>query len=361
MDYRSIIESRYNRQNWQELLYDIFRQNVQFWQQPHPVAVDGSVAKKALYTGKINLPDGHVIAIYEVELCDSIVIERNRAGIRNLLCSNWRSMGCAGAFMFCFRHNEAVLRFSYVSESLTFAEDGSLKKESTDTKRYTYLLGEGHRSRTAIKQFEDLKKSSLDLKAITRAFSVEALSDLFFAGYKQNYEDIILHITGKRMEKVGGKWEEKLVGTPNQKILDEFNIFPDPEKSIRDYVKKLMGRLVFLQYLEKKGWMGVPRSGNWGDGDRDFLFNLFKNSPYQNSFVDTVLEPLFNDLNTKRENDICSSSTVGTDIKIPYLNGGLFERDIEDEANFPLPKEYLQHLFDFFRVWIIETQKVILN
>ena len=34
MDYRSIIESRYNRQNWQELLYDIFRQKVQFWQQP---------------------------------------------------------------------------------------------------------------------------------------------------------------------------------------------------------------------------------------------------------------------------------------------------------------------------------------
>ena len=37
MDYRSIIESRYNRQSWQELLYDIFRQKVQFWQQPRLV------------------------------------------------------------------------------------------------------------------------------------------------------------------------------------------------------------------------------------------------------------------------------------------------------------------------------------
>lgn len=139
MDYRSIIESRYNRADWQRLLYDIFRQRVQFWQQPQLVPVDESMAKRALYTGKITLPDGHIIAIYEVELSDSVVIERNRAGIRNLLCTDWRGMGCSGAFMFCFRQNEAVLRFSYVSESFVFAEDGSLTKESTDTKRFTYL------------------------------------------------------------------------------------------------------------------------------------------------------------------------------------------------------------------------------
>lgn len=30
MDYRSVIESKYNRQNWQALLYDIFRNKVQF-------------------------------------------------------------------------------------------------------------------------------------------------------------------------------------------------------------------------------------------------------------------------------------------------------------------------------------------
>ena len=66
MDYRSVIESRYNRQNWQTLLYDIFRNKVQFWQQPQPVAVDKEMAKSALYTGKITLQDGHIIAIYEV-------------------------------------------------------------------------------------------------------------------------------------------------------------------------------------------------------------------------------------------------------------------------------------------------------
>lgn len=129
MDYRSIIESRYNRADWQRLLYDIFRQRVQFWQQPQLVPVDESMAKRALYTGKITLPDGHIIAIYEVELSDSVVIERNRAGIRNLLCTDWRGMGCSGAFMFCFRQNEAVLRFSTLVNLSSSQKMGRLQKK----------------------------------------------------------------------------------------------------------------------------------------------------------------------------------------------------------------------------------------
>lgn len=348
MDYRSIIESRYNRQNWQELLYDIFHQRVQFWQQPQLVPVDESMAKRALFTGKITLPDGHIIAIYEVELSDSVIIERNRAGIRNLLCTNWRGMGCSGAFMFCFRQNEAVLRFSYVSEAFTFTEDGGIKKESTDTKRFTYLLGEGHRSRTAIQQFEKLKASGLTLKDVTKAFSVEALSKMFFDEYKKQYEDIIEFITGKRMVKVANKWEERVTGQPCSEIMQEFAKFEDAEKAVRDYVKKLMGRLVFIQFLQKKGWMGCSAGEAWNDGDREFVQNLFANTTHKNTFVDDVLEPLFADINTKRTGDIASSPNVGTGIKIPYLNGGLFEHDDYDKTAFPLPAKYMKSLLDFF-------------
>lgn len=45
MDYRSITESKYNRVNWQSPLYDIFRQNIQFWQ--HFVSSRSSNALKA--------------------------------------------------------------------------------------------------------------------------------------------------------------------------------------------------------------------------------------------------------------------------------------------------------------------------
>lgn len=345
--YKDIIESRYNRQNWQLLLHDIFGNKVKFWNTPSPVSTSSQFAKQALWLGTITLSDEQTISIYEVELADSVDIERNRRGIRDMLLTAWRNNGNAGAFMFCYRKNESVLRFSYVSESWTFADDGSYKKESTDTKRFTYLLGEGHRSRTAIQQFEKLRDSALSLKDLTKAFSVEAVGDMFFKGYKQQYEDIIFHVTGKRMVKVGGKWEERQEGKPNTFIMQQFARFANPEKAVRDYAKKLMGRLVFLQFLQKKGWLGVPVQGKWGDGDPEFIQNLFSSCKDKDHFIDNVLEALFNDLNTERTNNLVSPA-VGSRIRVPYLNGGLFEREAADETEFPLPAQYMQSLLDFF-------------
>ena len=339
IDYRKIIESRYNRQNWQLLLRDIFKSRVEFWATPYEVSTNSSMAKQALWLGTITLSDDETIAIYEVELSNSVDIERNRRGIRDMLLTEWRNRD-AGAFMFCYRKTESVLRFSYVSESWNFAEDGTYQKESTDTKRYTYLLGEGHRSRTAIQQFEELKKSDLNLKALTKAFSVEAVSKMFFDEYKKNYEDIIQFITGKRMVKVANKWEEQVKNEPCEAIMQEFAHFPDPEKSVRDYVKKLMGRLVFLQFLQKKGWLGV-KNGEWGSGDAEFLQTLYKNCDDKDHFVDKELEELFNELNTEHDVEI-------SHYKVPYLNGGLFEREATDETEFPLPAKYMQQMLDFF-------------
>ena len=341
MDYKSVIESRYNRQNWQLLLHDIFGNKIKFWNTPSTIPTSSQFAKQALWLGTITLSDNQTISIYEVELSDSVDIERNRRGIRDMLLTDWRNNGNAGAFMFCYRKNESVLRFSYVSEAWTFADDGSYQKESTDAKRFTYLLGEGHRSRTAIQQFEKLRDSSLTLKDLTKAFSVDAVSDMFFDGYKKQYEDIIQYITGKRMVKVANKWEEQIKNNPCEEIMQEFAHFQNPEKAVRDYVKKLMGRLVFLQFLQKKGWLGVPAGAEWGTGDAEFIQTLFAQCQDKDHFIDNVLESLFNDLNSESEKQLPQYRT-------PYLNGGLFERDATDETEFPLPAKYMQSLLDFF-------------
>ena len=348
MDYRPIIESRYNRENWQQLLHDIFGRKVEFWRTPSVVSTNSQFARQALWLGTITLSDDQTISIYEVELSDSVDIERNRRGIRDMLLTQWRNNGNAGAFMFCYRKNESVLRFSYVSEAWTFADDGTYQKESTDTKRFTYLLGEGHRSRTAIQQFEKLRDSSLTLKDLTKAFSVDAVSDMFFDGYKNQYEDIIQYVTGKRMVKKGNKWEEEIKNDPCEEIMQEFAQFPNPEKAVRDYVKKLMGRLVFLQFLQKKGWLGVPVHAEWGAGDAEFIQNLFAECEDKDHFIENVLEVLFNDLNTERKDDNSQLSIFNYQLKVPYLNGGLFERDATDETEFPLPAKYMQSLLDFF-------------
>ena len=341
MNYKEIIESRYNRQNWQLLLRDIFGSKIKFWSTPSIVATSSAFAKQALWLGTITLSDEQTIAVYEVELTDSVDIERNRRGIRDMLLTTWRNNGNAGAFMFCYRMSESVLRFSYVSEAWKFAEDGSYQKETTDARRFTYLLGEGHRSRTAIQQFEKLRDSGLSLKDLTKAFSVDAVSDMFFDGYKKQYEDIIFYITGKRMVKVANKWEERLEGKPCQHIMQQFSRFPNPEKAIRDYVKKLMGRLVFLQFLQKKGWLGVGIHDEWGSGDSEFIQNLFARCNDKDHFIDKVLEPLFDDLNSENEKKLPQYRT-------PYLNGGLFEQEAADGTDFPLPEKYMKSLLDFF-------------
>ncbi|MCQ5078218.1 hypothetical protein NE455_13015, partial [Alistipes putredinis] len=75
---------------------------------------------------------------------------------------------------------------------------------------------------------------------------VEALSDEFFDKYREQYPDFIQYITGKRYLKVGSKWEEKMLGEPKVALMQAFNY---NEKKIRDYLKKMMGRIPFLHFL----------------------------------------------------------------------------------------------------------------
>lgn len=347
MDYKSVIESRYNREAWEALLHDIFLSGANFRTTPIPVDAHSPLVAESLQLGTITLKDDNKIAVYEIKLSESVDIIENRVGIRNLLLSDWKFKGCAGAFIFCYRDNESILRFSYVSQTFAFGEDGKMTKEETDAKRFTYILGEGHRSRTAISQFETLKTSSQTLKELTKAFSLDAVSDKFFDDYKEVYEDIVEYVTGKRYEKEGSKWVEKVIHAPNERLMAEFSWYEDPDKTVRDYVKRLMSRIVFLQFIQKKGWLGVPVGKEWGVGDKEFLQHLYEKYENKENFIDGILELLFEDINHKRENDI-ANFLLGRDIKVPYLNGGLFERDSVDERTFRLPRPLMDKMMDFF-------------
>ena len=153
------------------------------------------------------------------------------------------------------------------------------------------------------------------------AFSVQALSDDFFEGYRKIYSNFVQYITGKKTEKIKGKWQEVSVSEPNIPILSEFN---NDEKRVRDYIKKMMGRLTFLYFLQRKGWL---------NNNYDYLNNLYKNSKQKVDFLDSVLEPLFfGILNTPQEKRMSVFNQNGWNVDllkewetIPYLNGGLFK------------------------------------
>ena len=148
------------------------------------------------------------------------------------------------------------------------------------------------------------------------------------------------------------KWKEKKIHEPHEQM---YAAFGRNDKYVRDYVKKMMGRIVFLHFLQKKGWMGVPKDKNWGEGDVEFMLHLFEYSSekQKENFLNEVLEPLFADgLDTDRtaEDDLFDTHVAlpeGSKVKVPYLNGGLFERDALDEIATKFPSEYFENLLEF--------------
>ena len=146
-------------------------------------------------------------------------------------------------------------------------------------------------ARTAIDRFCKLAESNKGNEALLDAFNVEALSDDFFEKYRTQYAKFVKYITGKEYVKEGGKYVEKSTGKPNEEL---YNTFGRDDKAIRDYVKKMMGRITFLHFLQRKRWLR---------DDVNYMLTLFKESPYKDDYLDRVLEPLFfGILNTKREN-----------------------------------------------------------
>ena len=332
MNYKEIIESRYNREAWQGLLHDIFHNNVKFWSNPIPIQVSSRLAKTALRLGNITLSDGENIAVYEVELNEKVDISRNKRGIRDMLTSDWRGMGYIGAFVFSYRKNESSLRFSYVSETWDFDKDGNYKKRSTDTMRYTYLLGEGRGCRTAVDRFTALKESKQTLNDITAAFSVETLTKLF---YKDLFDWYLWAIS-----------PEGNISFPNNTVIEE-----DDREDLEKKIIRMITRIIFVWFIKQKDL--VPSRLF----DENFIDTILKDFDSQSrtsgNYYDAILQNLFfATLNRAIEDENGEkrgfAERVGyTDVKtlyrydelfsipkeeivrifseVPFLNGGLFE------------------------------------
>ena len=290
--------------------------------------------------------DFYPIDIFEVTVTDKVKMARNRVSIQQVIRRCMDSF--SGAFMIFHYDNNWEWRF-------TFCSKGKDNTEFTDNKRYTFLLGKDQSCRTAAENFLSLiekREKNIELKEddLIAVFSVEALSKRFFDDYKKQYTRFVDFLSETKT-KTYNDFESLVTVYANQEDRKS-----QTEKNIRDYVKKLLGRIVFIQFLQKKGWMGVPQDSTWGSGDTAFLKNLFKYSTeaQQENFLDEVLEPVFSnalDSDRRDNNDLFDTNVnfaSGSIVKIPYLNGGLFERDSLDELQVRFPKEYFADLFDLF-------------
>lgn len=323
--FRAVFQRPFNKETWKTILIDIFRAN-NVRVEPEKFTDPGQ-SETGWYMGNIETPDNYRIGLFFYRI-NSGSVAHKKVGLRNLVKSwvnpNW------GEF------DAAIVVFSDGTDwRLSFVCD--IKDVATSPKRFTFVFGEKDNFyRTPIERFTTLQNESPTFKNIHKAFSVEALSDDFFDQYREYYADFVEFITGKRYVKDGTKWVERVIHKPNYQYSDTFGC---DDKLVRDYIKKMFGRIVFLYFLQRKGWL---------DGNRNYMHDLFVNSDKKDDFLDGVLEPLFFEiLNTDKPYRTAAAKALPGSDNIPYLNGGLFAADDIDELDCKFPESLFSKFFDF--------------
>ena len=265
--------------------------------------------------GTYTSPDDEKLDVLVVHLTNESKLERARTAIRNFVADHLKTRDEKDAALVAFvSPTEQQWRFSYVKMDYAAVETEAgrvgVETRLTPARRYSYIVGEGESCHTAQNRFLALLQDTENyptLAQLEEAFSVEAVTKEFFIQYASLFGEI-----DAALQKIAAK--DKAIGSE----------FKDKNVSTVDFAKKLMGQIVFLYFLQKKGWLGVGKGQDWGTGPQDFLRRLANGDygAYENFFND-VLEPLFyNTLATDRGHEAwCNHFKC----RIPFLNGGLFE------------------------------------
>ena len=261
----------------------------------------------------------HKIDILIVKLKKETSIERARTMQRNFIArylngSRGGELKDAALVAFVTPDNEDW-RFSLVKMDYRFEEgkNGRMKarEEFTPARRWSFLVGQNENSHTAQTRLLPIMADDGHPPTLTEledAFNIEKVTKEFFEKYRELF--------------LWTKEELDAVVAGDKKIQADFTA-----KSVNtvDFAKKLLGQIVFLYFLQKKGWFGVARDSAWGTGSKQFLRELFqkKHGGYKIFFND-ILEPLFYEalrIDRSHEDHYYSSFNC----KIPFLNGGLFD------------------------------------
>ena len=156
------------------------------------------------------------------------------------------------------------------------------------------------------------------LQAWQKAFDVEAVTDKFFADY----------------QRVFARVEDAMEGIPDSEL-----------EGRRLYVQRLFNQLMFLRFIEKKGWITY-------DGNRNYLRSLFDATEAQtdeNFLNDRLYWTFFHGLGNAADQSEESSAAVERRGEVPFLNGGLFEmQDCDCRGAVHIPNDVFAEILKFF-------------
>ena len=327
------------------------------------------------HIGNYKGSDGKKMALFAVQLQNKGNVENARSSQRAFIKTLLDNSGCDGALAAFFTMEKDAngqerpsdkWRLSLIRMEYGFA-DGKLSTKLTPAKRYSYLVGKDEPCHTAQERLYDMfvqDEVNPGLAELEEAFSVETVTKQFFNDYKEKYLAV----------------KEYLEDTPDFMAEAERCGFTSEQ-----FTKKLMGQIVFLYFIQKKGWLGVQafpvrltekeyksalfrnakahnivesvysqpnadgisfinrealfalsdkdakflstlvKGKSWGEGPKNFMRALYESCVKQGrNYFDDYLEPLFYEaLNVDRGE---SGFYARFHCRVPFLNGGLFEQ-----------------------------------
>ena len=306
------------------------------------------------------------IGIFIVKLSTEIS-QNARTAQRSFVSTLLSKYNLDASIVAFYQDSESSWRLSFVKKELSFTETG-IKVDISPAKRYSYLVGENEAVHTAqeylFKLFE-IEDRKITLSDIEKVFDVEKVTKKFFEEYKEKYLKLKEYLDSN---------EDFITESKNCDFTSE------------EFAKKLMGQIVFLYFLQKKGWLGVQLAPNelpineyydllnsndsvsnnlikqfyelkedvyvidknklrsaevhdvsnfsnifiktkynmpWGTGTKDFIRTIYKQAIKEHkNFFDSYIEQFFYNGLNEKRDN---QYFALFNCKIPFLNGGIFE------------------------------------
>lgn len=221
------------------------------------------------------------------------------------------------AAIFIFYDTDGNFRFS-----LVYPEAIGTKRQWNNFRRFTYFVSKEFTNKTFLKQIGD--KSFEKLNDIKAAFSITAVTDIFYDEFFKLYDKLVQETQSLNKIK--------------------------KEEDARDFVLLFAIRTVFLGFIQKRKWLG---------DDEKFIqhfYQEYKETSFgKNIFYSQWLEPLFFEaLNSPQGNKVVSKNAVFSQKSeaalqtAPYLNGGLFKKKPGyDTHGWLIQDKVIGEFFDF--------------
>lgn len=191
-------------------------------------------------------------------------------------------------------------RLSYLTITLDLNEKNEVIKRYSNARRYSFYLGVNAKVKTPEQQL--VKKGKVkNIEDLLSRFSVEVVNKQFYLEVAKHFDELV-QIKDKNLSLPG-----------------DFNNDLNLRKS---FAVRLIGRIMFCWFLKQK----KSESGQLMPDE------LLSSKFVLDNYYHNILEPLFFGILNTNINDRDIRNSLFD--KVPYLNGGLFNPQVEDFYDF---------------------------